>query len=143
MLWGSFALCYICQIMNLALSLSLSLRIIHYIPKLLVVLTSGTPIPPFRVFETGGHAQTDFGKVSDCILGLGQAGLGGLASPQVSLNVALLQHAVRPRQIPAAQGQFALMFALDRGFAVPENALSGIDRTANGAILVRASKPKL
>ena len=106
-------------------------------------LTGRLAIPPLRLFQVRRRADADLGEVAHGELGLGEAGLGSPSGPQVRFGVALLQDALGPGEVPAAQGELAVVFGLHRGAAVPGDALARVDREACETVLVRAAEPEL
>lgn len=103
-------------------------------------LTGRSPIPSFGILQIRRGANAHLGEITHGVFGLGEARDGGFARPEVGFGIALLEHALGPGEIPAAEGQFALMFLLHRRPTVPGDALSGIDRTPHQPILVGASE---
>ena len=106
-------------------------------------LTSSPPIPSFGVLQVCGRSNAHRRKITQSVLCLCQARLGGLPSPEVGFCITLLQDSLRACQVPATQGQFALMLSLHGGTTIPYYTLPMVNRISQASVFKRTPNAEL
>lgn len=118
-------------------------QLLQPLPRLREILRRRPPIPPLRLLRTRRTPNAHLGEIPHRELRLRQPRGRGLARPEVGLGVALLEDALGAGQVPAAEGELALVLFLEGGFAVPGDGEARVDGAVHQPVFVGAAEAVL